>query len=622
MERNLRAVIYCRVSTSSDAQVDSLDKQVTEAIESVEQLGFDLVDRFIDEGRTGTTSTRKEYSRMLAQIEEHSFDVIVTKSLDRMNRNILDFYLLLDLIIRNNIKLYFYLDRAYYKPDDKIVIGIKAILAEEYSRELSKKLSNAHAKRQERGEVMMLGSLTYGYKKEILPDGKKKIVVVEEEAEMIRLIFDYCKEGYGARAIGKMLYSHGYRNRQGNEIGESTVRRIIRNPLVMGTMIMNKVKFDFNTKTTIHTSPDQWLMKEDAVPAIISREDWEAANALMDSRVQTKKSDKISVKQGRNKGKYNFSGKLVCGICGKPYYKSRRSNKSSEVTQWKCSTYLKFGRKNAEHFKTNSMPKVTDIGKGCDGPSLDETSLIDVLGTVAQEQFEQMADKQTLITETMSVLEKILEEAGDKGDEQDLQKKIQVISQRQETLLEKYLDGKVSDDNYGQMENKLKEEKDQLEMQLREIEDDRSMAYKMKQRLKKIEESLKNGGIEQATAFTLMDSIKSIVVYKDSLKIIFDQLQILGIEEYGKMMDGNREYIMEVPLNLYQVKNTNMAIEQSKEVIYSMLAENPRISLKQMADQLGLGERTVFERVASLKKDGKVEVKGRGPGRRWLVRPY
>ncbi len=600
MQRRLRAVIYCRVSTSSEAQVDSLDKQVAEAIESVEQLGFDLVDRFIDEGRTGTTSTRKEYSRMLGQIEKHSFEVIVTKSLDRMNRNILDFYLFLDLIIRNDIKLYFYLDRTYYKPDDKIVIGIKAILAEEYSRELSKKLSNAHAKRQERGEVMMLGSLTYGYRKEIQPDGRKKIVVVEEEAEMIRLIFDYCKEGYGVRTIGKMLYSHGYRNRNGNEIGEATIRRIIRNPLVKGTMIMNKMKFDFNTKTAIHVSPDQWIVKEDAVPAIISREDWEAANALMDSRTQMKKTDKTVNRQGQNKGKYNFSGKLICGMCGKPYYKARRNNKSSQVIQWKCSTYLKFGRN-----KTDFASQDADTGKGCNGPSIDETLLIDILGIVAREPFEQMTDKQTLIAETMSMLEKILEETEGKEDEPDLQKKIQVISQRQKILLEKYLDGKVSDDNYEQMENKLKEEKNNLEVQLKKLEDKGTMAYKRKQRLRKIESSLKNGGIEQATAFALMDSIKSIVVYEDHLKIIFEQLRVTD---------------MEIPLNPYQLKNTSAAIEESKEIICRMIAENPKISLKQMAERLGMGERTVFERVAALKKAGKIEIKGRGPGRSWFVK--
>ena len=619
MQLKLRAVIYCRVSTSSDAQVDSLDKQVAEAVESVEQLGFELVDRFIDEGQTGTTSTRKEYSRMLAQIEAHSFDVIVTKSLDRMNRNILDFYLFLDLIIKNNIKLYFYLDRDYYKPEDKIVIGIKAILAEEYSRELSKKLSNAHGKRQERGEVMMLSNLTYGYKKEIQPDGKKKIVVVEDEAEMIRLIFDYYKAGYGVRTIGKMLYSHGYRNRNGNEIGEGTVRRIIRNPLVMGTMIMNKVKFDFNTKTTIHTRPDQWIVKEHAVPAIISREDWEAANALMDSRTQRKETNEIVSIQGRNKGKYNFSGKLICGICNKPYYKCRKNNKSSQVIQWKCSTYLKFGLQSSKRLKTDSVPNGVDTGKGCDGLSIDEPLLIEVLGTVAKEQFGQTVDKQALIAEIMSMLEKVLEEAAGRGDELDLQKRILAISRRQETLLEKYLESKVSDDNYMQMDHRLKEERDQLEAKLKELADSKSMVYKMEQRLAKMEESLKEGGIQQAAAFALMDCIKRIVIYKDYLKIIFDQQQILGIGEHSKMSDGSGEYTMKVSLNRHWLRNENLAVEQVKELICRMIAENSRITIKQMADSLGIGERTAFKRVAELKEEGKIGVKGHGPGSRWFV---
>lgn len=615
----LRAVIYCRVSTNSDSQTESLDKQVKEAVDAVGQLGYELVDRFIDEGKTGTTKeARKEYLRMISQIEDDKFDVIVTKSLDRMNRNILDFYLFLDLIIKNDIKLYFYLDRAYYKTDDKIIIGIKAILAEEYSRELSKKLCNAHARRQERGEVVMLSSLTYGYRKELQPDGKRKVVIVEEEAQMIRLIIGYCKEGYGARAIGKMLYAQGYRNRNGKEVGESTIRRIIRNPLVMGTMIMNRVKFDFNSKKTIYNDPEKWIWKEGAVPAIVSEEDWRAANAVMDSRLKPTKIHKAVKKQGVNRGKYNFSGKLICGLCGKPYYKTGRENKAGRVIQWKCSTYQKFGRMHTESFKTNAAPKEVDIGNGCDGPSLDEEMLIEILDNVAKEQFSEPVDRKEMIAETMSILKKVLEKYAVKGDVAGLTDKIQLISRRQESLLEKYLDGKVSDENYTQMDLKLQEEREQLEAELENQETERDMAYRMEQRLKRIEEKLKSGGIEQATAYTLMDSVKKIVVYEEHLEIIFDSLQILGIKEFG-ILEDHGEQSINVPLNQYQLKNTNMAIEYSKERICQMIARNPGISLKQMAEELGIGPRTAFARTQVLKTEGRIGVKGHGPGRQWYL---
>lgn len=615
----LRAVVYCRVSTNSDSQTESLDKQVKEAVDAVGQLGYELVDRFIDEGKTGTTKeARKEYLRMISQIGDGKFDVIVTKSLDRMNRNILDFYLFLDLIIKNDIKLYFYLDRAYYKTDDKIIIGIKAILAEEYSRELSKKLCNAHARRQERGEVVMLSSLTYGYRKELQPDGKRRVVIVEEEAQMIRLIIGYCKEGYGARAIGKMLYAQGYRNRNGKEIGESTIRRIIRNPLVMGTMIMNRVKFDFNSKKTIYNDPEKWIWKEGAVPAIVSEEDWRAANTVMDSRLKTTKVHKIMKKQGVNRGKYNFSGKLICGLCGKPYYKTGRENKTGRVIQWKCSTYQKFGRLHAEGFKTNAAPKGVDTGNGCDGPSLDEEMLIEILDDVAKEHFSEPMDRKAMIAETMSILKKVLEKYAVKGDITGLTDKIQIISRRQESLLEKYLDGKVSDENYVQMDLRLQDEREQLEAELANQETERDMASRMELRLKNIEDKLKSGGIEQATAYTLMDSVKQIVIYREHLEIIFDSLQILGIKEFG-MLGEQGEQRINIPLNRYQLKNTNIAIEHSKERICEMIAENPGISLKQMAGELRIGARTAFERTRTLKEEGRIGVKGHGPGRQWYL---
>lgn len=615
----LRAVIYCRVSTNSDSQTESLDKQVKEAVDAVELLGYDLVERFIDEGKTGTTKeARKEYLRMISRIEDDKFDVIVTKSLDRMNRNILDFYLFLDLIIKNDIKLYFYLDRAYYKADDKIIIGIKAILAEEYSRELSKKLCNAHARRQELGEVVMLGSLTYGYRKELQPDGKRKVVIVEEEAQMIRLIIGYCKEGYGARAIGKMLYAQGYRNRNGEVIGESTIRRIIRNPLVMGTMIMNRVKFDFNSKKTIYNDPEKWIWKEDAVPAIVPEEDWRAANAVMDSRLKITKVDKKVKKQGVNRGKYNFSGKLICGCCGKPYYKIGRENKTRRVIRWKCSTYQKFGRLRAENFRTSAAPKEVDTGTGCDGPSLDEQMLIEILDDVAGEQFSEPVDRKELIAETMGILKRVLEKYAVKGDTTGLTDKIRIISRRQESLLEKYLDGKVTDENYIQMDSRLQEEREQMEAELENQETEMDMADRMELRLKKIEDNLKNGGIEQATAYTLLDSVKHIVVYEEYLEIILKSLQILDIEEFG-MPEDHMEQCINIPLNQYQLKGTNMAIEYSKERICRMIAVNPRFSLKQMAEELGIGSRTVSQRIQVLKSEGRIGVKGHGPGRLWYL---
>lgn len=590
MEKKVRAVIYCRVSTSSDSQVESLDKQVEEAVSAVKKLGFELTDRFIDEGKTGTTKeARKEYLRMISEIDNDQFDVIVTKSLDRMNRNILDFYLLLDLVIKNDIRLYFYLDRNYYMPDDKLVIGIKAILAEEYSRELSKKLCSAHAKRQERGEVIMLSKLTYGYKKEIQPDGKKTVVIVEEEAEMIRLIFDLCKQGYGSRAIGKLLYARGYRNRNGNEITETTIRRIIRNPLVMGTMVMNKVKYDFNTKTTVYTDSSQWIWKEEAVPEIVTEADWKLANQRMDSRRSNKNGEVPTQRHGQNQGKFNFSGKLICGLCGRPYYKTQRTTKHGKVVEWKCSTYLKFGR----------------LDNGCANLAVREDELIEILQETAWKAFPEEESKQSLIRDTLTLLEKILNNKEEAGRERILQKKYETVSNRKETLLVKYLDGKIPDAAYDQMNQKLEKELNETEEELTALKANHNAAAQIEERLMRIEHALEVGGIEKATAYTIMEMIEQIAVYPNYIEI--------------NLLNGQGQSAVRISTEDRHKKQNTMAIERSKEQIYQLLEENPAIRIKELADRLGLGKRTVFARIRILKEEGRVDVAGHGKGSRWKL---
>ena len=107
-----------------------------------------------------------------------------------------------------------YLERKFYTPDDALITGIKAILAEEYSRELSKKINNAHRNRQKEGKNFVLTRNTYGLKK--LPD--KRIVVDEAEADMIRMIFQLSANGYGTHCSAEILYQNGYRNHEGNAI--------------------------------------------------------------------------------------------------------------------------------------------------------------------------------------------------------------------------------------------------------------------------------------------------------------------------------------------------------------------------------------------------------------------
>ena len=152
---SLRAVIYARCSTEEESQKDALVKQAQEAEEWVRKKGWILVDSYI-ESRSGTsTKNRAEYNRLYGDLLRDRFDILVIKSQDRLMRNTKDWYLFVDRLCSAGKRLYMYLEQKFFTPDDALITGIKAILAEEYSRELSRKINNAHAHRQKTGRAVM-----------------------------------------------------------------------------------------------------------------------------------------------------------------------------------------------------------------------------------------------------------------------------------------------------------------------------------------------------------------------------------------------------------------------------------------------------------------------------------
>ena len=218
--------------------------QVKEAKRAVQQNDWILVGQYIELESGTTKEHRPEYLRLLSDMKEDKYDIIVIKSLDRLNRSAKNWYLFVEELMMYDKLLYIYMDQSFYHTDDNLLAGIRAILAEQYSRELSRKINNAHAYRQKTGKTVLLTNNTYGYRKN--PD--KSVSVHPEEAEMIRKIYRLAAQGYGSYTISNLLYADGIRNRNGNQLGETTIRRIIKNPLYKGTAVMHRKHFDFDKK--------------------------------------------------------------------------------------------------------------------------------------------------------------------------------------------------------------------------------------------------------------------------------------------------------------------------------------------------------------------------------------
>ncbi len=618
----LRAVIYNRCSTEEEAQKDALAKQVQESRNCVEEQGWQLVDTYV-EAKSGTTvKGRSEYNRLYHDLERDKFDIIVIKSQDRLMRNTKDWYLFLDRMQRNRKQLYIYLEHKFYTPDDALLTGIKARLAEEYSRELSKKINNAHRNRQKEGKSFSFTNRIYGLKK--LPD--KKIVIDEQEAEMIRTIFELAADGYGAHCSAEILYQKGYRNRNGKMIGSSSIRNMIRNPIYKGTVVQNRQHYDFESKQIIKNPQSEWIIHDHAVPAIVSKELFEEANCGLDARRQEGNRDG-AYRRGKNKGKYDLSGKLSCGLCGNMFYRTVRQRKDGQITEWKCSNYLQNGRMTHDLRRDQIRKAKKEEGRGCDNVHLDEKKLYQVLEQLDKRHEHSLEDqKDILLKETLSILRKAL----GKNDVLDQKEKMKVsmekIARQKDILLNKLLDGVISDDDFKVKNEELQDKMEYMDEEIKKIEEDTLQNEKLENRIKTIRKKLEEGVIEEARAADMVESIKKIEVFPACLKIYFDSWSIMGIpKENFYQRNGSADIRKEADkLAVVQIPQTcstshQPMIEEEKKVILGLMRETPAITAKGIAEAMEVNLSLVHRRIKELKSEGKIiysTPNGRG---KWLV---
>lgn len=615
----IRAVIYCRCSTEEESQQEALKKQIIEAKESVKANGWLLVDEYI-ESKSGTTAEkRKEYQRLFEDLQSDKFDVVQIKSQDRLMRNTKDWYLFIDRLVTNNKRLYMYIERKFYTPDDALITGIKAILAEEYSKELSKKINNAHRNRQRQGESFILPPGTYGYRK--LPD--KSVMIVEEEARVIRLMFHLC-QSMGCSRIASVLEKEGHRDRNGRFFQEEAIRRIIRNPIRCGTIVQNKRHFDFQLKQEIKMPKEDWIVHKEAIPAIVSEEVWQEANKAMDNRAR--KYHTTDYHEGSGSGQFELSGKIHCGLCGGNYYRTyrRRFKDHMKIIEWKCQNYLRYGRENAQKARPGirKAPKIE--GKGCDNIHLDEQKLMDFLANVCATYYQNYGlDYPTIMDKALSVLKKVL----NRNDPFEKSKELKQAIRRQEVLseklMDKLLDGVISDEDYKRKKAELDAKLENLKEQLATYKQSEDIQAEVETRIYKIEERLKKDTLRKATLSEMICNIESIEVFEDRLKIRFYTERLLEINpkrssEINNILQEFKDaFVLEVPLNDEFVYASKKEAERNRVIEY--MKKNPNITAKEIAEIEQISLTAANYRIKKLRQQGRIYFDGRGGHGKWVV---
>ena len=330
-----KVAAYIRVSTSNEDQLISLEAQrrhYKTLIETNEEWQF--ADIYSDEGITGTKKDRRpELLRLISDCEKGKIDFILTKSISRFARNTIDCLELVRKLMDLGVHIYFEKENINTNSmESELMLSILSSLAENESVSLSENSKWSIRQRFKRG-TYKLSYPPYGYEYT-----NEQVVVNEEQAQVVKRIFNSVLEGVGTERIARQLNSERIpTKRNGNWTG-STIRGIVKNEKYTGDVLLQKTYTDehFNRKVN-QGELDQYLI-ENHHEAIITRDNFEAANRMLEYQASQKN---VAVGSRKYLNRYPFSGKIACSECGDTFKRRIHTSTHSKYIAWCCSTHIK-----------------------------------------------------------------------------------------------------------------------------------------------------------------------------------------------------------------------------------------------------------------------------------------
>lgn len=340
-----KVAAYARVSTGSEEQLTSYEAQKDYyEMKIKENPVWQYAGIYADEGISGTsTKGRVQFNKMVSDALSGKIDLIITKSVSRFARNTVDSLTTIRNLKEHGVEVFFEKENIYtLDAKGELLISLMSSLAQEESRSLSQNISWGKRKRFADGKVSLPYKHFLGYEKG--ENGHPKIV--EEEAEIIRLIYKMFLAGNSAHTIAKHLTSEGIKTPAGCDVWQqTTVLSILRNEKYKGEAILQKTfTADYLTKKVKdNTGEVPKYYVQYSHPAIISPDVYDLVQLELERRKNSK---------GYITSKNALSGKLICGECGATYgSKLWHSNSKYKRTVWHC---------NQRHKKYCKTPPLND----------------------------------------------------------------------------------------------------------------------------------------------------------------------------------------------------------------------------------------------------------------------
>lgn len=485
---NARAAIYIRYSSENQRDGYSVEYQMDECKKYIQEQGYNFIEAYIDEAVSGkSTNNRAAFFELLSDVKAGRYDVVVVYKYSRFARNLLEATLYRQQIEKAGAKLVSAMERIDDStPEGRMMRNIIMTMDEYYSDNLSTFVLSSMYTAAKSGKFLG-GKYPYGY----TVDENNRFVADKKEAEIVRRVFDLRAASMNMTDIVRALHADGLRTRSGKRFTRSFLAKMLKNERYIGTY-----KYEVTGYEPVYI--------KNAFEPLVSQQKWDIVQEI------TKKESRAPYIKARTTQRvYPLVGKLYCGKCGEPFRGNGRSFKNSngeftgELVYYTC---------RGQH-----------VHGACDIGSV-RKDLIDpfVFGKI-----KELILNEEVIDEIAEIVYKSVKTDGENGADEiaKMRKEKAQAEKRLESLLDLYIDGKLSKEILDKKSEALQSELSDItsRLQTKEFSEANKMTVeKIKSFLLEMIEKLESADdtVKKAIASQF---VKKITVYETE---IFVQLMV------------------------------------------------------------------------------------------------
>ena len=496
----MKVWLYYRLSRDEDEELNSLNNQRKIIYNFAVSNGHQVVGESFDDNVSGMHFNREGIDKIYEVVEAGKIEAIIVKDLSRLGRHRTQTALFIDYLRERNVRVLSATENIdTFNENDDLIIGFKGLVNDFYARDGSRRVRTGYRQKQKEGIVTIP---PFGYFKD---KNTKKVVIVEEAAETVRMIFTAYIGGSGMKAIARTLNEQRRKtpalmqmellnkrlpNTQDGILKKylwdaTMVGRILKDESYIGTLICHKSERNKINKTFRFTDPEEQFRHENYLPIIVTRETWELAQTLLAERKAK------NTRAGTNKGILRYGGLLRCQDCGRTFIGKRIKLKDGERVVYVCDTYHRYGK---EH---------------CSSHMVDEEALDRLISA-------ELLRTKELYEENWSRLEWFIEKWTPKASMASakiskLQEHILLLEEEVEVILMERIRDKANAERYDRMIAKREEQIAEAKKQIEELQNIsemlRSRQAKLKRDISLIDDILQDGKMSEAHLKMLVEKI-------------------------------------------------------------------------------------------------------------------